>query len=112
MDLDDDELKATKNKFYKYNKDDFDKNHVFIFSDDKKDLSKIDEKCYNAILNGVYFDDVIKYIKILQNIYEHCDIFDVDQFIEITNYMIDREMLIKELRDEINKMWSHIPRLD
>lgn len=111
-DLDDDELKATKNKFYKYNKDDFDKNHVFILSDDKKDYSKINEKSYQAISKGVYFDDVIKYIKILENIYEHCDILDVDEFIEITNYMIDQEMKIKELKDEINEMWSHIPRLD
>lgn len=37
MDLDDDELKATRNKFYKYNKNEFDKNHVFILSNDKID---------------------------------------------------------------------------
>lgn len=100
-DLDDDELKATKNKFYKYNK-----------SDDKKDYSEINKKSYQAISKGVYFDNLIKYIKILQNIYEHCDIIDIDEFIEISNYMIDQEIKIKELKDEINKMLSHIPRLD
>lgn len=103
MDLDDDELKATKNKFYKYNKDDFDKNHVFILSDDKKDYNKI---------NKPDLKDLFKYIKMLQNIYVHCDIIDIDDFIEISNYMIDQEFKIKELKDEINEMWSHIPRLD
>lgn len=91
-DLDDDELKATKNKFYKYNKDEFDKNHVFILSDDKKDLSKI---------NKTNFENLFKYIKMLQNIYEHCDIIDIDDFTEISNYMIDQEMKIKELKDKI-----------
>lgn len=107
MDLDDDELKATKNKFYK---DEF--GIYYTDTNDKKDYSEINKKSYQAISKGVYFDDVIKYIKILQNIYEHCDMLDIDEFIEITNYMIDREMLIKELKDEINEMWSHIPRLD
>lgn len=103
-DLDDEELKATRNKFYKYNKDDFDKNHVFILSDGKKK--------YFDKTKDVYLKDLNKYIKILQNIYEHCEIFDVDDLIEITNYMIDQEFKIKELKDEINEMWSHIPRLD
>lgn len=103
-DLDDDELKATKNKFYKLNKDDFDKNQVFILGN-KND----------------YIDILIKNLDYMKTIIEMDTWFEIDSKRTKQLYFAIRKLLnefdnakyeIQELKDEINEMWSHIPRLD
>lgn len=89
MDLDDDELKATKNKFYKYNKDDFDKNYHFIIKDK---IERLKEKYNKSNKYALYLE------------YEDIGI--------LFDYIEKQQNEIQELKDEINEMWSHIPRLD
>lgn len=58
-DLDDDELKATKNKFYKLNKDDFDKNQVFILGNKNDYINVIIENLNDmrlSIDDQTYFE--------------------------------------------------------
>ena len=100
----DDELKATKNKFYKYNKDDFDKNQVFILGN-KND----------------YINIIIENLNYMKSIIEMDTWFEIDSKQTKELYFAMRKLLNEfdnakyenqELKDEINEMWSHIPRLD
>lgn len=88
-DLDDEELKATKNKFYKLNKDDLNKNFHFIINDE---IARLKEK-YNK-----------------SNRYTLC--LTYDDIGLLFKYIEKQHNEIQELKDEINEMWSHIPRLD
>lgn len=100
MDLDDDELKATKNKFYKYNKDDFDKNYNFMF------MNKEENKAINDLKR------LQKGIEILNQFAPEKDDVDIIAIDIVLNLVERQQNEIKELKDEINEMWSHIPRLD
>lgn len=88
-DLDDDELKATKNKFYKFNKDYINKNFHFIIKDK---IETLKEKYNKSNKYDLYLD------------YEDIGI--------LFKYIDKQQKEIKELKDEINEMWSHTPRLD
>ena len=57
MDLDDDELKATRNKFYKYNKDDFDKKHKMKIKELKDKIKEIRDKA--ELMDYYSLNDVI-----------------------------------------------------
>lgn len=99
-DLDDDELKATKNKFYKYNKDDFDKKYNFKF------MNKEENKAINDLKR------LKKGIEILNQFIPEKDDVDIIAIDIVLNLVEKQQNEIKELKDEINEMWSHIPRLD
>lgn len=81
MDLDDDELKATRNKFYSENTTEF--------------LNEIPNICEK-------YNKSNKYVLYL-------DYYDIGILFKYIEY---QRQQIEELKDDINEMWSHIPRLD
>lgn len=100
MDLDDEELKATKNKFYNLYKDDFDKKYNFKF------MNKEENKAINDLKR------LQKGIKILNQFAPEKDDVDIMAIDIVLNLVERQQNEIQELKDEINEMWSHIPRLD
>ena len=89
MDLDDEELKATKNKFYKIDNDKFNKKYHFIL---ESKIEKID--------------------KILYDSYERDCGIGKENYYYIMRFITQQQKELEELKKENNEMWSHIPRLD